>query len=91
MKTHHRPNATAAVVRLQQKIVADSKPPKFCVNCDWHTFERIDKNDRTVFRHYCHFPPLLDVITGQPSNPAKNRNDATACGRQAQHFTPKEK
>lgn len=90
MRRHvHRPTAT--LDRLQGDLIAKAQPPKFCKDCDWHDFEQVPQRDRFVYWHYCTFPPLLDVITGKPSNPAKNRNDATLCGREAKHFTPRKK
>lgn len=91
MKHHHRPAAVATITRLQEQAKATLQPPKFCKDCHWHDFEQVERRDRLVYRHYCKFPPLLDLITGQPGNPAKNRNDATACGKDASHFTAKQK
>jgi hypothetical protein len=89
MRRHFPMRAAETLERLRNKIVEETKPPKFCKDCDWHEFERIERKDRIEYRHYCTFPPMLDVITGQPSNPAKNRNDATLCGKDAKHWTPK--
>lgn len=84
-------NSQQTLQRLAEQFRFDTAPPKFCVNCQWHTFKQVAKKDNFVYVHFCTYPPLLDVITGQPSNPAKNRNDATLCGKGAKHFAEKRK
>lgn len=84
-------NAQQTLDRLAEQLKASVAPPKFCVNCYWHSFEQVAKKDRFDYLHFCNYPPMLDVITGKPSNPIKNRNDATQCGKSAKHFAPKQK
>jgi hypothetical protein len=89
-KRRHYPLVAEEVLeRLRDKMKQETAPPKFCKDCHWHSFERIEKKESVVYHHFCKFPPLLDMLTGQPSNAAKNRNDATRCGREAKHFTAK--
>lgn len=59
-------------------------PPKFCKDCVHHSAQF--NREKGKIRHYCSCPPLLDVITGEPSHPATNRNSETLCGREARHF-----
>lgn len=92
MRKHiHRPNADATLERLKDHFKRSLEPPKFCKDCRWHGFKEIPKADRFVYEHFCSYPPLLDVITGRPSNPAKNRNDASKCGQDAKYFTARAK
>lgn len=88
MRKHiHRPNAEAKLAQLQADFKKSVARPKFCKDCFWHSFRESMKPERIVYHHFCKFPPLLDVITGEPSNAAKNRNDANKCGQEARHFT----
>lgn len=88
MRKHiHRPNADAALSRLKAERAAEIAPPKFCKDCRWHDFDRKPTKDGYLYKHFCKFPPLLDVITGQPSDAMKNRNTETLCGRTAKHFS----
>jgi hypothetical protein len=91
MKRHgNTKNAQQTLERLAEQMKINTAPPKFCVNCQWHSFKSTPTKEDWKYLHFCNYPPLLDVITGKPSNPAKNRNDATMCGKAARHFAPKQ-
>lgn len=93
MKMHLHPKQVAAdtLKRLEEARRKALAPPKFCKDCQWHSFKEIPKKDRFVFHHYCKYPPLLNPITGEPSNAATNRNNHTLCGPQALYFHPRAK
>lgn len=91
MHVHPKANAEATLERLRTKMKQDNAPPKFCKDCHWHTFQRIERKDRYDYKHFCTFPPLLDRITGEPSSAAKNRSDATLCGKDAKHFAQRQR
>lgn len=74
---------------LEAKRRKELAPPKFCKDCVWHAFREIPGKDKFIFKHYCKYPPLLNPITGDPSNAEKNRNTHTLCGPQAIYFTPR--
>lgn len=86
---HPTPQAIAAakLKELEEKRRKEMAPPKFCKDCHWHKFKEIPLKDRFIFKHFCTYPPLLDQITGEPSNAQKNRNSATLCGPSAIYHT----
>lgn len=89
MHVHPKEVADATLKRLQDARQKELAPPKFCKDCHWHAFKEFPAKDRFIFKHYCKYPPLLDQITGEPSNAQKNRNSHTLCGPQAIYFAPK--
>lgn len=80
-------NAQATLDRLAQNVKVEYAPPKFCKDCEWHTCRYNDTKEKVI--HGCRCPPLLNKITGEPSNPAANRNNAISCGPVARYFSPK--
>ncbi len=83
--------ADAKLRELEEKRRQEMAPPRFCKDCHWHKFQEIPLKDRFMFKHFCTYPPLLDQITGEPSNAQKNRNSMTLCGPQAMYFTPRQR
>lgn len=78
--------AQEKLAELVEKRRKESGPPKFCKDCNWHAFKEFPTKDRFIFKHFCTYPPLLNQITGEPSNAEKNRNTHTLCGPQAIYF-----
>lgn len=58
--------------------------PLFCKDCAYHSAE-FDR-EKGKIKHYCGCPTLLNMVTGEKSHPASNRNSETLCGREARHF-----
>jgi hypothetical protein len=61
---------------------------KFCKDCVYHacTYE----NHKGKWKHFCKSPKLTNIITGEPSDPAVNRNSQALCGTDGKHWTPRE-
>ena len=96
MRLHIKPKSPKALaqerlIALEEKRRQETAPPKFCKDCHWHAFKEIPTKDRFIFKHYCKYPPLLDQMTGDPSNAMKNRNTHTLCGPTAIYFLKKAK
>lgn len=79
--------AQMKLVQLQTAIRDQYAPPKFCKDCEWHTCRYNDNREKII--HGCTCPPLLNKITGEPSNPMANRNNAVSCGPDAKYFSDK--
>lgn len=67
----------------------DSKPPA-CVECEHHSFERIDTRDSWRYLHYCERPALRNLVTGQHSLAEGNRLNEKKCGWAGKYFTVKQ-
>jgi hypothetical protein len=82
---------TAAAQREHQAQVPPqlkgAREIKFCVDCLHHSFEREVESRR--IRHFCRCPALLNPVTGEPSDPWANRNNALLCTREARFFCEK--
>lgn len=90
MRRHlHSINAENTIDRLKKAVKQEYSPPKFCKDCEWHEWEKVEGKHDYIYKHYCTCPPLLDMITGLKSNALKNRTNQDSCGKDAKYFSAK--